>query len=112
MIIEISGIKVGIKFNNAAIEELPKIKHSNKGYYAFLTTLVYCAYIGWCVWKQVDIELEYGDINEWVDSSVNNPEIAEQLTKIYELYQECEAYKKMQKKSDLNGQLLEEEAIK
>jgi hypothetical protein len=107
MIIEINGKKIGIKLGNYAIEKLPSIKGQNESTYIAVSALVWCGYLNWCVWKQQDPdpEIEFGTISDWVDTSVNNEDVAEQIRQVYDLYQETEAYKKLQKKSLLNGQL-------
>lgn len=107
MIIEIAEKKIGIKFNNYAIEQLSTVKNSGNSYYAFLTTLIWCAYLGHCFVKQSEPELDFEAISDWVDSSINDENIAEQIRKIFELYQQSPAYQRMQKKSELNGSLTE-----
>lgn len=103
MLIEINSTQVGLKFNNYAIEQLAKVKGSGNSYFGFVATLVWCAYLGWCFAKQVEPKLDFEAITEWVDSSVNNDNVAKQITAVYELYTESEAYKKLQKKSEPNG---------
>lgn len=105
MIIEIANKKIGVKFNNYAIEQLPTIKKSDKSYYAFLSTLIWCGYLGWCYAKQLDEDLTFEDVSDWVDSSINDENIAEQIRQVFELYTQSPAYQRMQKKSELNGVL-------
>jgi hypothetical protein len=112
MQLEISNKKIGIRLNNFAIEQLPKVKGREQSYYTAVAALVWCGYLGWCVWKQIDPELEFGEVSDWVDSSVNDEAVAEQIREIYKLYEDTEAYKRLQKKSELNGQLLPEEQEK
>lgn len=109
MIIQVQGKDVGLKFNNYAIEQLSKVKGSGNSYYAFIATLVWCGHLGYTFAKQVESVVDFEAVTEWVDSSVNNPEVGDEIKKVYDLYTECEAYKKMQKKSELNG--VESEAI-
>ena len=99
MIIKIAGKDVGIKFNNFAIEQLGKIKGSESSYYAYIATLVWCGYLGYCFVKQIEQELDFEAVSDWVDSSVNDESILPEIQKVSEAYAESQIFKRMQKKS-------------
>ena len=121
MIIEISGKKVGLKFNRFCIEAMGKmpffqnfVKTGKKDVagintFGFATCLIYQAYRGWCFVKQMDEELTLEDVSDWVDLSLTNPEIEKQITDIIAEYEASELHKLGQKKSEVNHQLAENE---
>lgn len=110
MQIEVNGKTLGIKFSNYAVEYLPKVKNPAGSVYTSLAAMVWAGYLAYCVWKQIDPDpsIEFGEIQDWVDSSVNDEKIADQVGAIYKLYEENPTAQRVKKKELQNGQLQEE----
>lgn len=107
MIININGKELGIKFNNRAIEKLGDVKDMGLGF-GFITSIVWGGYCGYCFAKQIETYwtdadgkchgFTFEDISEWVDSSIDNEEIAKQIREIQHEYQESQSYQRLIKR--------------
>jgi hypothetical protein len=87
-------VELGIKFNNYAIEQLTAVKGNTGGYYGFVTAIVWGGYLGHCFDKQIEPELSFGEVSDWVDEAT-----PEQLNPIAEQFRSSKSYEKMMKKS-------------
>lgn len=98
--VKINGHDAGFKFNNFAIELLGSVKGISETASGFGTALIYCAYRGWCFYRQIDERLTFQDIADWVDSSINNPEIDTMIGQITADLLQSEYWKKTQSKKN------------
>ncbi len=109
MQIEISGKKVGIKFNKFAIEELGKMPYLKKfvekknkepvNTYGYSICVILAGYKGWCFLRDIDEEITKEDISEWVDKSFVDESINQQIAAILQYYMESDFHASVQKKS-------------
>lgn len=97
MIIEINGKKVGTKFNNYAMEQIAAVKGS--GSFHFIISVIWGGYLGYCFVKQVEPEITFEEIIDWVDNATDNETISEQVKLIQSEMLASQAYLKLVKKA-------------
>lgn len=85
-------VDAGFKFNiNYAFESLISMK-GIINFTSLGTAMIFCAYKAWCYAKQIDEELTFEDILDWIDSG-NNEDIIRMLT---DEFQSSPVWKKVQ----------------
>jgi hypothetical protein len=82
--IMIQGKRIGLKFNMYAFEQYETIK-GKAGNIKNFTTVIWIGYLGNCYAKQIEPDLTFEQISDWVDESMANNE-QEQLTRISEVF--------------------------
>lgn len=92
--IEINGKKVGLKFNMAAGESLATVKGA-KSTYSNIVTIVWAGILGNAFVKQIDPEVTFEEVAEWVeDKSLSGDEEGE-LNKVSDAFLQSQPIQKL-----------------
>ena len=98
MELTVNGKTLGVKFNNYAIEQLANVKGTNRSLYANATAMVWVGYLGWCYVRQIDEELTFEEVSDFVDQANADEQLAPKLVEIIGEYKKSQAYLKLMKK--------------
>ena len=99
---QIKGKEFGVKFNNYAMEQLSQVKGFTDNTFGFSAAMVWGGYCGWAFAKQLERELTFENISDWVEEEAT----AEQIDDIAKVFMESKNYEKLiknlpeQKKSE------------
>jgi hypothetical protein len=108
--IEISGRKVGLKFNMYAIEQFEQVK-GRAGNIKNFTTIIWAGLLGNAYVKQIEPELTFEDISDWVDEQILMGDESGELNRISEVFLNSQVLQATIKKAQSNGDI-ESEVLK
>jgi hypothetical protein len=114
--INIDGKAIGIKFGWGAIKDFAEADQKRHDvYYAKVSVegkdvesltylgiakLLQCGYLNNCAIKEVDPVLTLEDLNDWVESTIDNAQAADELTKVLNVFSESKIVKVGQREDE------------